>query len=212
LSGLAKLRNSILGAALFIAALSVLQLYSSDLELNRELVLSGQLWRVWTGHLVHTNLPHFLLNLSVALIIYFTFFSSLKPARVLASALVLAPLISATLLWFYPQVAWYNGLSGLLHALLAFFSLRLVLEGDRVFWVGLCLVWLKVLAEAAGMYPAPGIQHGVMRVLTEAHLAGALVGTIFALLVGALRRYGSGIRLFLKGHHNAKSGIDTLTS
>ena len=175
-------RKKALGSAVFVFCLCALQSFSVTLELDRQLVFSGEVWRIWSGHFVHTNIPHLLLNIVAALLLYFAFFSTIKLAELLACSFIFTALISLALLYFYPELEWYNGLSGLLHALTIYCSIRMMRAGDMVFLVALVVVWLKVLAESTGTYLGYESLLGNMTVVTEAHLVGAFVGTITAIL------------------------------
>lgn len=174
--------NKVLGGAVFVFCLLTLQNFSGALELNRQQVLSGEIWRIWTGHLVHTNMPHLGLNILAALVIYFAFFIKIKWSELLACGFIFTPLISVALLLIYPELYWYNGLSGLLHALVAFFSIRQIRNGNTVFWVGLGIVWLKVLTETTRANLVYENMIGDMTVITEAHLIGASIGTMAAIM------------------------------
>ena len=176
------LRNKILGAVVFVFSLCALQYFSELLELNREQVLAGELWRIWTGHLVHTNVLHMALDSLAALGLYFAFFSTIKLSQLLVYSFVFAPLISVSLLYFYPELDWYNGLSGLLHGLVAYFSLRLIRNGETLYWIGLAGVWLKVAVETTRASLGYESLIGSMLVISEAHLTGVFVGTVSALV------------------------------
>ncbi len=175
-------RNKVLGGAVFVICLCALQYFSGGLELDRQRVLSGEMWRIWTGHLVHTDMSHLSLNILAALVIYFAFFSKIKSGELLAASFVFTALISVAMLRIYPGLDWYNGLSGLLHALAACFSIRMVSNGDRVYWAGLGIVWLKVLVETTRANLGYEYLIGDMTVITEAHLIGASIGTITAVI------------------------------
>ena len=174
--------NKVLGSAVFVFCLCALQNFSGELELDRQPVLSGEIWRIWTGHLVHTNMPHLSLNILATLVIYFAFFTKINLGELLACSFVFTPLLSVALLLIYPGLNWYNGLSGLLHALVAFFSIRLLRDGDMVFSVGLGIVWIKVLAETIRANLVYQNMIGNMTVITEAHLIGASIGTMTAII------------------------------
>jgi len=176
------IRDRVLGAAVFVVFLCMLQRFSGAFELDRQQVLSGEIWRIWIGHLVHTNMTHLTLNIAAALIIYFGFFTRVKLAVLLAYGFVFSTLISVALLCVYPGLDWYNGLSGLLHALVVYFSIRLAREKDTVFWVGPILVWLKVLTETLRANTGYENLLGDMMVITEAHLVGVFMGTIVAII------------------------------
>jgi len=175
-------RHKVLGAAVFVYCLWVLQSYLGVLEFDRQQLLSGEIWRIWTGHLVHTNSSHFALNIVAAIIIYFTFFTRIKLGELLLYGFVFAALISVTLLCIYPRLGWYNGLSGLLHALVAYFSMRLARDENKLFWTGLIIVWVKVLVEVIRAHSGYESLVGDMRVITEAHLIGAFFGTVTAFI------------------------------
>lgn len=175
-------RKRVLGSAVFVLCLLVFQNLSRALELDRQQVLSGEIWRIWTGHFVHTNGLHLSLNIAAALVIYFGFFTRIKLGELLASGFVFTALISVALLCIFPALDWYNGLSGLLHAFAAYFSIRLARDGAKVYWVGLGIVWLKVLGETTGTNLVYENFIGDMNVITDAHLIGAFIGTITAII------------------------------
>lgn len=137
---------------------------------------------MWTGHLVHTNTLHLSLNILAALTLYYGFFAKIKAAEWLACSFIIAPLISVTLLFSYPDLDWYNGLSGLLHALVAYFSIRMIRDKEYIFWVGLTILWLKVLVETLSGYLGHEKMLIEMIIITEAHLVGASIGTITAII------------------------------
>ena len=166
----------------FFYCLWLLQSFSGLLEFDRQQILSGDIWRIWTGHLVHTNNSHFVLNSVAAIIIYFTFFTRVKVGELLLYSFVFATLISVTLWCAHPNVGWYNGLSGLLHALAAYFFMRLARDEGKVFWVGLAIVWGKVLIETIRAQSGYESLIGDMTVITEAHLIGVLFGTMTAII------------------------------
>lgn len=174
--------DKVLGAVVVVYCLWVLQSYLGVLEFDRQQILSGEIWRLWTGHLVHSNSSHFALNIMAAVIIYFTYITRIKSGELLLYSSVFALLISVTLLCIYPSLGWYNGLSGLLHALVAYFSVRLAREEGKIFWAGLVIVWVKVLVEAILAHSGYENLVGDMTVITEAHLIGAFFGTVTAFI------------------------------
>lgn len=184
-----RLRGKLLGATVFCCCLWMLQGYLDVLEFDRQLILSGEIWRIWTGHLVHTNTSHFSLNVVAAIIIYFTFLTEIKLGSLLLCSLIFAALISTALLVLYPNLAWYNGMSGLLHALAAYFSVCLARDKDKVLWIGFAIVWGKVLFDATNANSGHVNLIDDMAVITEAHFIGALMGTaVAAILMVHLRR------------------------
>ena len=181
--------RSVAAAAVFVLGAIALQSFSEVLQYDRQQVLSGEFWRLWTAHTVHTNVLHLLLNTVAALVIYLGFFRQIAWWELLACAVLFSALISAGLFFFLPGLDWYNGLSGLLHALVAYFSIRLAVGGARVYWLWLGALWLKVLVEWSGVNPGYGNLIGDMNVITDAHLIGALIGTLAGLIMARLLRY-----------------------
>jgi rhomboid family GlyGly-CTERM serine protease len=171
------------GVAFFWPRLADLLLYT------RADIFAGQVWRMWTGHLVHFNANHLLWDLAVFL-----------PAGVWLERTTpslarwfyaLAPLaISALLLTLEPTLSYYAGLSGLatgVLVLLALVQLRRDTAGPRWSWAGvLLLVAAKVVVELRAHAPLvvrfdPGV-----RTVPLAHIGGIACALIAALLV-ALR-------------------------
>lgn len=176
-----------------LLSLPVFQLLAGMLEFNRTEIFAGQIWRLWSGHLVHVNYMHLLLNGLAGLALYILFFplnKSLQPLEKSAQAAinfyciefltVLALsclLISLGLLFFFPEIIWYRGLSGGLHALFAYFALRRVSMGKRWFWLAFAAVWLKAYAESRGATTGTAELMGDMRIIVEAHLLGVIAGS-----------------------------------
>lgn len=123
---------------------------------DRGEILTGQVWRMWTGHLVHFNPGHLLWDLAV-------FLPAGAWLELTAPALArwfyaLAPLaISALLLAAEPTLSYYAGLSGIatgVLVLLALVQLRRDTTGPRWFWPGvLLLVAAKVVMELRAEAP-----------------------------------------------------------
>ncbi|CAA0125302.1 Uncharacterised protein [Halioglobus japonicus] len=163
---------------MFVCGLWLIQRYLGLLEYDRQQILTGQLWRIWSGHFVHTNSAHFALNIVAALIIYFGFLTRIKLRDLLLSVFVFAALISLTLLCVYPSLDWYNGLSGLLHALVAYFAVRMARTEDKIFWAALVVIWVKVIVETVRVHLGYESTVGEMAIITEAHLIGTFFGTV----------------------------------
>ena len=90
-----------------------------DIAYKREDVLSGQWWRMISCHFKHFGLSHLLLN-CLGLGFTLMLFDTLSFAQWIWSFLCSALAVSFGLLWLDPQVAWYIGLSGVLHGFLIF--------------------------------------------------------------------------------------------
>lgn len=164
------------------------------LRYSREALASGELWRLFSGHWVHLGWSHLILNLAGLLVVWALVGDVLSRLGwfVLVSAGSL--FISLALWFFYPQLQWYVGLSGLLHSMLLAGALLQFVGGDRGAAVLALLVIGKVGWETL-WGPLPGSESAAGgAVVTEAHLYGAVAGGMFATLVLRCQVCG---RLFL---------------
>ena len=159
------------------AALAVFAFPSlADALLYRRTELAaGQLWRLWTGHLVHFGWQHLAADLAVFLAAGI-WLESITP-RTARVFLALTPAaISGLLFLADPQLAFYGGLSGVavgVLVLLALVQLRCDRASPRWFWPAvLALVVLKVGSEAFSAAPLVASFGPDIKVSTLAHLGG----------------------------------------
>lgn len=89
------------------------------LRYERSALASGELWRVLGAHFVHINTMHLLYNLLGLGLICELLWGALPARHGLGMLLCGALAVSAGIWWLQPQIAWYAGLSGALHALWA---------------------------------------------------------------------------------------------
>jgi rhomboid family GlyGly-CTERM serine protease len=156
---------------------------------DRAEIFTGQVWRMWTGHLVHFNSSHLLWDLAVFLPAG-VWLEQTNPGPTRWFYFLTPPAISALLIAGEPTLAYYAGLSGLatgVLVLLALVELRRDSAGPRWFWPGvLLLVAVKVVLELRE--PAPLIVRlgSGVRTVPLAHLGGIACALIAALFV-ALR-------------------------
>ena len=147
---------------------------AAALLLDRPAVAQGQWWRLWSGHLLHLDLSHALLNLGALAVILMLAWRQRMLAELAVAALVAMPLLSLALLWLDPQLDWYAGLSGLLHGLLV---MVLVRRGDMLAIVLLLLLVAKLACE--WRFGSHGQQ---FEVVTLAHRLGAALGVLWAVV------------------------------
>jgi rhomboid family GlyGly-CTERM serine protease len=156
---------------------------------DRVQILHGQLWRIWTGHVVHFGFSHMFWNLAVFLPAG-CWLESIRP-NVARCFYALGPLlITSVLLAFDPTLLRYAGLSGVatgLLVLLACSQLQLGRSEPRWFWIGvLALVGLKIGLELFTGKPLLVSDFKNIRDVPLAHLGGAGC----AVLVWAATRQG----------------------
>lgn len=162
----------------------------------RRALLAPEPWRFFTGHFVHLSLTHALLNCVALMLLGRLFDSRLKPGEVWA-VLGGAPILISLAFWaLLPELEWYRGLSGVLHAL--YFAGCLVWLADaagRRRWLplaALALGAIKVLAEQPWDASFPFREWLGAPVVPQAHLIGAVIGTAAGFGFRALRaRRGS---------------------
>jgi rhomboid family GlyGly-CTERM serine protease len=135
---------------------------------------SGEAWRLVSGHFVHLDLEHALLNAAGAVLVAALFarlFTALQWALVVAAGIAAIDLG----LWIVNvELRWYVGASGVLHAAMAAGIVRRMIERDRVAWVlGLIGVAKLLYEHFAGAMPFTA--SGAL-VVTDAHLYGAVAG------------------------------------
>jgi rhomboid family GlyGly-CTERM serine protease len=89
-------------------AASVATLWPDAFLLTREGLANGEVWRLWTGHLVHASGAHFLIDVGAGLVLLFL-------AREWKFLFWAAPIASLAIFAAEPGLTGYCGLSGLLH-------------------------------------------------------------------------------------------------
>lgn len=167
---------------------------AEELEYLRPL-LASEPWRLLTGHFVHISWLHAVLNCVALLLLERLFEGRLKRTEQWI-VLGAAPLAISLVFWIaLPELAWYRGLSGTLHA----------------FYFAGCVLWLATAAGHARWLPGAALAGGVIKVLLEqpwdatfpfqqwldaavvpqAHLFGALLGVAAGLLLARARRRSS---------------------
>jgi rhomboid family GlyGly-CTERM serine protease len=176
------------GLSLVVLAVMAAELFLPAEALEYRRVLAArEPWRLFTGHFVHLGFVHALLN-CVALLLLGRLFSDRLKAPAFFGMLGVAPiLISMLFLVAVPELLWYRGLSGVLHALyFAGCVVWIATATGRQRWLPVAALvggTIKVLVEQPwdGSFPV----HEVLRVavVPQAHLIGAIAGTAMGLLL-----------------------------
>lgn len=167
-------------ALALMALLAILFLApASSLEWRPELVISGEWWRLVTGHLVHLNGWHLVLNLA-GLAVVLALYPRFLPLLTLSIALIwLVLFISLGLLVLLPELTGYRGFSGCLHGLAAILAVR-SFRDDRVLSAGiLALLAGKLVMESAGLGLADTANLIGGPVVWQAHTLGFAGGLVF---------------------------------
>ncbi|MCQ1059408.1 rhombosortase [Photobacterium sp. ZSDE20] len=165
---------------IIIGIMAVAQLPSLQplLVWQRPDIAHGEIWRLVSGNLTHTNWPHMIMNSLGLAIITFIFRRYLTSTHLALLILSISGFIGVTL-WLSPM-GWYAGLSGVLHGLFAWGAIQDVKAKDKFGWVLLVAVIGKALWEQVSGGSASSAELIGARVAVEAHLAGVLGGLLFA--------------------------------
>lgn len=159
------------------------------LQYHRDAIAMGEYWRLFSGHLLHSNYWHLLMNLGgllLAMLLHGVY--SDYRQRVL-SWLLSALAISLALYYFSPQLHIYVGLSGLLHAMLTLGALQDIQRKLTTGWLLLAGLIGKVLWEQ-WHGPDAGLAALINAdVAIDAHLYGVCSGLAITALSSVMRRF-----------------------
>ena len=163
------------------------------LRFDRLAIQEGELWRLFTGHLVHLGWRHWLLNAAGVLLVWLLVGNRLGAMTWLALAVSIALGTSAGLWFLNPSLSWYVGLSGALHGFLVAGLVAALTGGQRSLRLEAVLLFAVVVAKLAYEQisgPLPGSEFSAGgRVVVDAHLYGAVAGfmAIWPFLIRAKR-------------------------
>jgi len=157
-------------------------LFGSDVTLwlrfDRNAILSGEIWRIFTGHLAHLTWSHLLMNLLGLLLVWGLFHRNLSTRRWVQAIALCAFGISLLLLIIDYHLRWYVGLSGVLHGMFMLGCIYDLRSGRWDAKLLLILLIAKLLWEQL-MGPLPGSAATAGgAVVVDAHLFGAIMGFI----------------------------------
>jgi len=155
---------------------------SSGVELlcyQRLAIGHGQVWRLLTGHWVHLGVRHLLMDSAGLVLIWALYARTLPPFDWLLLLLGATAAIDAGLWWGEPQVEWYVGISGLLHAAWAAGATAWALRGG----IGVRAQGVLMLAALAAKlvlerHGSASLFDPSMPVMTAAHAYGAAAGVL----------------------------------
>jgi len=186
-------------AAFLFVVCVILPPVAPILEYDRQAILAGEIWRVFTGHLVHWSTEHALYD-GVTLLILCLIPAWLLPGRdtrvpLLEVILISSVVVSATVFLLNPEFELYRGLSGICVAVFTAVVVSGIVQsnaaGDRrsraLFLLLLAGVICKTLYESVtGLTLFVSDENFV--VASSAHLGGVLSGFAVAIARGARLR------------------------
>jgi rhomboid family GlyGly-CTERM serine protease len=149
---------------------------------DRDAILQGELWRLWTGHLVHFSRTHALIDSATMLVIGTIAESQFGSRRTALSLLVGAPLISAGMLLASPSLLTYRGASAMVVMLAVAVGLALWRSrpASRAILgtLAICLV-VKFGIDASGMSVTLTDLPDHVRVAWQGHLLAGVFGGLW---------------------------------
>jgi len=170
--------------ALIIIVLGLIDTSNQNiLRFDRPAILSYQLWRIITAHLVHLGWSHLLMNLAGLVMVFFFFGTFLKNSQWFFIFFISALGTSLLLLQLNPQLVWYVGLSGVLHGFFIAGGIADIKVNPKEAYVFLALIIGKLIWEQ--IYgPLPGSEATAGgHVLVDAHLFGAIWGALAMIII-----------------------------
>jgi rhomboid family GlyGly-CTERM serine protease len=166
-------------------------------QYSRSAIMAGEYWRIVTCHLVHTGWRHLFLN-SIGLVLIFGLFAHLySPWVWFAGVLSCMIGISLSFLVFCPTLAWYMGLSGVLHGLLLMGLIGEIKNGNKFYYFGLLAIIGKLAMEYFAGPADLASQFGKAFVISPAHFSGAIIGGVTTCLIIFMQKLlpGQSIRM-----------------
>ncbi len=153
------------------------------LNYHRSAIADGQIWRLLTGHLIHSNLWHLLLNLASLLMIGWLFSQHLTYKFWIIVFTLSALMISFAYYFTAPQFEYYVGLSAILYAVIIIGALLDIKHQPMI--AGLILlvvtgrvIWQQIYGTADDLE-----QLIEQRVAVESHLFGIITGYLLGLIL-----------------------------
>lgn len=166
----------ILGLGAFVLGLGDSTL--SVLRYDRTGIGAGQWWRLLSAHAVHADVHHFVLN-ALGLVLVWALFAREYRAFEWCLIVVLSALGIGLGLWqFDPQVQWYVGASGVLHAAMAVGSVKRLVERQWDRWILAVFLMGKLALEQYAQVHGSKPLSGAVPVIVDAHLYGAVTGAL----------------------------------
>jgi len=162
------------------------------LSLDRHALLSGEVWRLWTGHLVHFSAMHAAEDIMLLFVVTAIAEREIGGWATGIALLVGAPLISLSLILLVPDLALYEGSSGL-SAFLGFIVGALIWRRSphlrfMIGCIGLVAV-AKASLDATGFLAGfSSVPEGV-RVAWQAHVIAWLIAAASMALVAQARSW-----------------------
>ncbi len=172
--------------AVWAALMILLQWVGPEaLRYDPQVIRDGELWRLLTGHLVHANGRHLLLNLAGLFLCQALTGVNWSLLQWSGRILLLALMISLGLWWLHPGLRWYVGFSGVLFGLYLMAAVESLPRQMLISSLLVLLLLAKILMEQFSSVKISSSGWIGVPVLVDAHLYGFLSGLLLLLAVQA---------------------------
>jgi rhomboid family GlyGly-CTERM serine protease len=180
------------GLVLLCVAIHSSEGLKSFMIYDRAAILSGELWRLITGHIAHLSWSHLAWNCAVLLFAGFIIEYRRYPGYMVL-CIVSALTISAYLAAFQKTLVYYAGFSGVATALVVYLCLNEILRdscNSEIWITTLFLILGKIILEYARHEPlfASYNQESVIMV-PESHLIGVITGGLYFLWTKSISQF-----------------------
>lgn len=147
---------------------------------DRALIVSGEWWRLISGHFIHLSTEHLLINSVGFFLLVYLSFRYANGKEIATWLIVSALLISISLYAFSPDVVEYGGLSGILHAMIGWIGVRMIAAGEK--GGGIFLLSLMSFKLVYEIFYGSLFHYETFSVIIEAHQYGFGWGVALSLL------------------------------
>jgi len=172
-------------AFIFDAQISDLLIY------DRNLIETGEYWRLISGHFLHSNGNHFMLNSAAVVLLWALHGQYYSHKNYLMIFMTSGIICGLGIHWFSLNIVLYVGLSGVLHGFFVWGALMDIKHKEKTGYLLLIGVVAKIVHEQ--IYGASADVELLIgaTVATDAHLYGAVGGFIAFLLLYIYRNKAS---------------------
>lgn len=169
---------------LLVVLLATLALITNaeSLTFHRDLFSHGEYWRGFTGHFLHTNVNHYVLN-SSAVILLWALHGQYYNLLNYSTVFVFSAITTSFGIYIYsPEITQYVGLSGVLHGLFIWGAIKDIQHNDKTGYILLIAVVGKVIHEQIS-----GASESIATLISatvaiDAHLWGMIGGAVIGLM------------------------------
>jgi len=164
---------------------------SNNFIYDYNLIQQGEYWRLITGHLLHTNTAHLLLN-GAAIILLWALHGQYYSIKSYFLIFIFSALVTSFGLYnFSPELVRYVGLSGVLHGIFILGACLDIKSNDKTGYLLLLGITVKIIHEQVFGASTDVAKLIDANVAIDAHLWGAISGLLACIIMLAIARQRS---------------------